>query len=93
MFLKDCILACWAYAKKIETSQSSNLHFVMVFILRADMLRGGGMEKWKKVHIHKILSRAWTFFHFSPVPNKTCHLEQISRSGAEVYAVRGLLCA
>jgi hypothetical protein len=34
--------------KNNETSQSSNLHFVMVFILRGDRLEEGGKGKMEK---------------------------------------------
>jgi hypothetical protein len=36
--------------------------------VRGDKVYWGQGEKWKKVHILKILNKVWTFFHFS-LPN------------------------
>jgi hypothetical protein len=36
--------------------------------VRGDKFYWGQREKWKKVHIYKILIKAWTFFHFSLSP-------------------------
>jgi hypothetical protein len=65
----------------------------MVFILRADRLEEGGKGKMEKSpHLIKFFKNV-DFFPFFPLtPSKTCQLEQINRSEAEVYAVRGLLC-
>jgi hypothetical protein len=64
--------------KHKETSQSSNLHFVMVFILRGDRLGDGGKgKKWKKVLTVINIKNVAFFSFFPPNPNKPCHLEQI----------------
>jgi hypothetical protein len=54
--------------KKNETSQSSNLHFVMVFILRGDKHRGGVKGKMEKSPHSKKIKLGVDFFPFFPLP-------------------------